>query len=149
MPGRDSLSAARRIVRRRRRPIAATFAGVGAILMLTTLRATPEPAVADAGDRPGSPVAPGEVIVPVVLASGAIAAVLSVGDVVDVLGFSDTTPPAPTVIAQEARVIGVPAGAGFAGSSSAVVLMAVPEPDAMSLSAASLGGGLTVILHGR
>jgi hypothetical protein len=94
-------------------------------------------------------VGSGDVIVPVLLASGAVAAVLSVGDVVDVLGLSDASPPEPTVIAREARVYEIPASAAFAGSSSAVVLMVVPESEAVPLSAASLGGGVSVILHGR
>jgi hypothetical protein len=142
-------AAARRFLRRRRRPIAAVLAGVGALLALTTLRAAPAPVTADLPLSPGNAVSPGEVVVPVVLASGAVASVLAVGDVVDILGFSDSDPPTAAVIAREARVFDLPTNSSFAGPSSTVVLMAVPEGDALPVSAASVGGGVGVVLRGH
>ncbi len=84
-----------------------------------------------------------------VLANSAVASVLSIGDIVDILGFSDAEPPTAAVIAREARVFDLPTSSSFAGSASAIVLMAVPERDALPLSAASAGDGVSVVLRGR
>ena len=146
---RDPRRAARRILRRRRRPIAAALAGAGVLLALTTLHATPAPEAAGTDLVPGSTLPPGLVVVPVVLATGAVASVLAVGDVVDVVDFSDTEPTRATVVARGARVYGLPAGATFSGSTSTVVLVSVPEREALPLSAASAAGGVGVVIRSR
>jgi len=122
------------------------LAGIGALLALTTLRGAPAPVVAD---LPGHALGPGEVVVPVVLTSGAVASVLSVGDIVDILGFSDADPPTAAVIARRARVFDLPSSTAFGSSVSPVVLIAVPQDQALPLSAASAGGGVSVLLHDR
>jgi len=146
---RDPRRAARRILRRRRRPIAASLAGAGALLALTTLHSTPVPVAAGTDLVPGSTLPPGLVVVPVVLATGAVASVLAVGDVVDVVDFSETEPTTATVVARGARVYALPAGATFSGSSSTVVLVSVPEREALPISAASAAGGVGVVLVSR
>ncbi len=87
----------------------------------------------------------GEVIVPVLLTSGAIAGVLSEGDIVDIVGFPEGQ---ATVVAPRVRIIGLPAtGTSFSATSSAVVLVAAPSSQALALSAASSDGGVTVTIH--
>jgi hypothetical protein len=99
-------------------------------------------------------VTPGHVTVPVVLASGAIAAILHVGDVIDLVGTSGDDPTgdvdAPaSVIARGARVVDLPVeGSALGGSSSAVVLVALPEADALRV-VTSMRDGLTPVIRSR
>ncbi len=137
------------LLHRRRRPIAATLAGLGALLALTTLRGAPAPAAGEAPQRPGGAMHAGEVVIPVVLATGAVASVLAIGDIVDIVGFTDTEPPRADVIARRARVFDLPSGAGLTGSTSSVVLIAVQERAALTVSAASEDGGVGLLLRDR
>jgi hypothetical protein len=147
----------RRAVRRHRRPLAAVLAGLAAIVGLTALRGGPQPPPAAADDPAASSSAaqPGQVTVPVTLASGAIAAVLRVGDVIDLVGTSgsgtaveDTSAPL-TVIARDARVIELPlGGSALGGSSSAVILVSLPEADALRV-VTSMRDGLTPVIRSR
>lgn len=146
---RDPRRAARRILRRRRRPIAAVLAGAGVLLALSTLHATPAPVADDAAHGIDPLLAPGHVVVPVVLATGAVASALAVGDIVDIVDFSDTEPVRATVVARGAWVYGLPAGTSFGGGASAVVLVSVPERQALPVSAASATGGIGVVLRSR
>lgn len=97
---------------------------------------------------------------PVTLASGAIAAVLRVGDVIDLVGASgsgtsrsgtptdDTSAPL-TVIARDARVIELPlGGSALGGSSAAVILVSLPEADALRV-VTSMRDGLTPVIRSR
>ncbi|MCX6432528.1 MAG: hypothetical protein NTX29_06965 [Actinobacteria bacterium] len=113
----------------------------------TTLRGASGPAASSPSSNDGPGLRAGEVIVPVLLTSGAIAGVLSEGDIVDIVGFPDGQ---ATVVAPRVRIIQLPAaGATFSASSSAVLLVAAPESRALALSAASADGGVTVTIHGR
>lgn len=154
---RDPRGSLRRSVRRHRRPLAAALAGLATLLALTALRITPETAPApDAGSTTSSGTTiPGQVTVPVTLASGAIAAVLQVGDVIDLIGSTDSggsidEAPAPvSVIARGARVIGLPiSGSALGGSSSSVILVSLPETDALRV-VTSMGDGLTPVIRSR
>lgn len=154
---RDPRAAARRTVRRHRRPLAAALAGLATLLALTTLRGASEaPSSAVAGSALTSSTAvPGHVTVPVTLTSGAIAAVLQVGDVIDLVGSSDSAasigdPTTPvTVIARGARVIDLPiGGSALGGTSSAVILVSLPEADALRV-VTSMRDGLTPVIRSR
>ena len=158
MPGaatialRDPRSAARRLLRRHRRPVAAVLAGLGVLVALTALRPAPPLAVdAVAGDAlTGSAVRRGEVLVPVALTSGAVASALDVGDIIDLVGLSGDERMTASVVAASARVVEVPAaGSALSGASSGVVLVAVPERAALPLSAASANGGITFVIRAR
>lgn len=144
-------------MRRHRRPLAAALAGLAALLALTTLRsASQAPSAAGPGAVPtASTAVPGQVTVPVTLASSAIAAVLQVGDVIDLVGPSDGAPSTGspitpvTVIARGARVIDLPMGGSALGaSSSAVILVSLPEADALRV-VTSMRDGLTPVIRSR
>ena len=90
--------------------------------------------------------------VPVTLASGAIAAVLQVGDVIDLVGSAgaagDAVAPAE-VVARGARVLELPlGGSALGGSSSAVILVSLPEADALRV-VSSMRDGLTPVIRSR
>ena len=147
---RDPRGAVRRTVRRHRRPLAAALAGAATLVALTALRGAPEaPASPDAGATSTSSTSiPGRVTVPVALASGAIAAVLQVGDVIDLVGATDADTPV-AVIARGARVVDLPVGgSALGGSSSAVILVALPEADALRV-VTSMRDGLTPVIRSR
>ena len=147
---RDPRGAIRRTVRRHRRPLAAALAGVATLVALTALRSAPEAPSADASGAAASSSTsiPGQVTVPVALASGAIAAVLQVGDVIDLVAAADADTPG-SVIARGARVVELPAGgSALGGSSSAVILVALPEADALRV-VTSMGDGLTPMIRSR
>lgn len=85
-----------------------------------------------------------------VLSSAAVARILTAGDVIDVVGLTgtDDAQPRATVVAPGSRVLEVPdAASAFGSSSSAVVLLAVREVDALDLSAASAAGPVTVVIR--
>ena len=46
-----------------------------------------------------------------------------------------------------ARVLDVGAGSGFVGSASALVVLAVPESDALTIAGASADSDLTALIH--
>jgi hypothetical protein len=140
----------RRAVRRHRRPLAAVLAGLAAIVGLAALRGAPQAPLAAADDRAASSSAaqPGQVTVPVTLSSGAIAAVLQVGDVIDLVGVADAET-VGAVIAREARVVELPlGGSALGGSSSAVILVSLPEADALRV-VTSMRDGVTPMIRSR
>lgn len=142
----------RRRIRSRRRPIAATLAALGVIVALTTLRPAAQDAGAETAGFPlgRSAVGDGEVAVPVLLASSAIAATLAVGDTIDIVGITGQETATARIVAPGARVLDLPAsGSALSGSSAAVVLVAVDEEEALPLAAASAGGALSVLIRGR
>jgi hypothetical protein len=147
---RDPRGSVRRSVRRHRRALAAVLAGAATLVALTALRGGPaplSPSDTDAASTTSTAV-PGQVTVPVALTSGAIAAVLRVGDVIDLVGAAGTDAPS-AVIARGARVIELPAaGSTFGGSSSAVVLVSLPEADALRV-VTSTADGLTPVIRSR
>jgi hypothetical protein len=89
------------------------------------------------------------VTVPVVLASGAIAALLEIGDVVDLVGPSMSEGASAAVVARDARVVELPRGGSALGASTAaVVLVALPEADALRVIT-SMRDGLTPVIRSR
>jgi hypothetical protein len=141
----------RRTVRRHRRPLAAVLAGLAALIALTALRGAPDTASVPATGPSGIariPV-PGSVSVPVTLASSAIAAVLQVGDVIDLVGSAGDSAVPPEVVARGARVLELPlGGSALGGSSSAVILVSLPEADALRV-VSSMRDGLTPVIRSR
>lgn len=130
--------------------MAAALAGLAALLALTTLRGGSQvPSTAVTGAVPLSSTAvPGQVTVPVTLASGAIAATLQVGDVIDLVGSAGEGG-AASVIVRQARVIDLPIGGSALGaSSSAVILVSLPEADALRV-VTSMRDGLTPVIRTR
>jgi hypothetical protein len=127
------------------------LAGCAVVLALTSLRPNADPvipasSVGTTGDERGRP---GEVTVPVVLTSGAIAAVLEIGDVIDLVGAPTTEGASASVVARGARVVELPRGGSALGASTAaVVLVALPEADALRV-VTSMGDGLTPVIRGR
>lgn len=154
---RDPRGSVRRTVRRHRRPLAAALAGLAALLALTVVRVAPEtPDAPDAAAaRSTGTATPGHVTLPVSLSSGTIAAVLRVGDVIDLIGSThsassvDDAAEPTAVIARGARVVDLPAGASaLGGSSSAVILVSLPEADALRV-VSSMRDGLTPVIRSR
>ena len=162
MPSATSLTSAlhgrrgllRRTVRRHRRPLAAVLAGCATLVALTALRGAPDTPPVPASGSPAAARAsvPGSVTVPVTLASGAIAAVLQVGDVIDLVGSTGPAGDAAArteVVARGARVLELPlGGSALGGSSSAVILVSLPEADALRV-VSSMRDGLTPVIRSR
>lgn len=89
-----------------------------------------------------------EVAVPVRVAEPATAALVRVGDIVDVLSAApDGGPTAPTVAAG-VRVLSVPAPGDDPGEG-ALLVVAAGRPTAGRLAAAAVTGRLSVVVHGR
>jgi Flp pilus assembly protein CpaB len=99
------------------------------------------------GDRPE--VAAGKVALPIRFSDASLAAVLTVGSRLDVLG------PAPggngfTVIAGDVRVIALPAAQAtspLGGGGSPLVVVEVDQAQAVAISAAAAGSGLSFALR--
>jgi hypothetical protein len=127
------------------------LAGVAVVLALTSLRSSGDPALPpSSGGATGIDRGrPGEVTVPVVLASGAIAALLEIGDVIDLVRSPTTGDAMASVVARDARVVELPRGATALGASTAaVVLVALPEADALRV-VTSMRDGLTPVIRSR
>lgn len=127
---------------RYRRPVAAALAAVAVLLTVSTLRADPAPPTVT---EQAPPVAAGEVTVPVPIALRSVVDLLEPGDVVDLVAL---TPEGGTnVVAERARVVDTPSG-GLA-SPSDVLLVAVPEAEAITLAGAGAQGSLSVLIRPR
>jgi len=141
----------RRFARRRRRPLAAISAGLAALVALAALRSPAAPALeaSDAVSRPG--LAPGSVAVPITLATPALARTVSVGDVVDIVsvtGTDDQSAATARVVVRAVRVIDVPdPGGSFTSASTPVIVLEVPEGQAVPLIASSLSASLAVTIR--
>lgn len=122
--------------------MAAALAAVAVLLTASTLRSDPPPpTVAEQAPL----VAAGEVTVPVPIALRSVIDLLEPGDVVDLLAV--TPEGAADVVAERARVVDAPAGG--LSSSSSVLLVAVPESDAIALAGAGALGSLSVLIRPR
>lgn len=144
--------AIRRRVRRHRRPLAAGLAAAGVLVGLGTLRgAEPAPGETGPGSTPSvASVADGEVAVPVLLTSAAVAGTLTEGDVIDVVGISGRETATATIVAAGATVLEIPSGgSNLTAASSAIVIVAVAERDALPLSAAAANGAVSVLIRAR
>lgn len=130
--------------------MAATVAGAGVLVALSSLRSAPDSVVVAA--PPVSDLLPGEVAVPLTLSSAAVANTLATGDVIDVIGLSgaDGSDPRAVIVARRSRVIDVPESSGtFGSSSSAIVLVAVVESAALDVSTAIARGPMTVVIRSQ
>ena len=123
--------------------MAAALAAVAVLLTASTLRSDPPPpTVAEQAPL----VAAGEVTVPVPIALRSVIDLLEHGDVVDLLAV--TPEGAADVVAERARVVEAPSAGGLS-SSSGVLLVAVPESDAIALAGAGAQGSLSVLIRPR
>lgn len=133
------------MLRRRRRPIAALLAFAGVLLGLASLTSTPPPSTVEVAG-PGRTLEPGQVAVPVLLSSPALAESIEVGDVIDVVGVDEDG--AARVVAPRARVLQTPArSSGFGGAPAAVLLLAVGEADGLLVTAAAAEGPLAFLIR--
>ena len=131
-------------MRRHRRLVAGVLAGAAALIALTGLRGPQAPTTQAPVADPTAARA-GEVSVPVTLANAALASVLHVGDVIDLVSVAD--PAAPDLIAHSARVLQVPSSGGMLTSgSTAVVLVAVPAAVGLDVTAAASQEALTFMV---
>ena len=134
-----------RALRRHRRIVAATVAGLGVLSALTALQESPAPTVLLSENRISDSLRTGEVAVPVTLTSPSSASALSIGDLIDLVA---TTPEgAPEVLATSARVLRIPMSTGASNSSILVVAVDQSLGTTLALSSA-INGGVAVIIRG-
>lgn len=124
----------RHTLSRRRRIVAAVLAGLGVIFLISSLRA-PGPVALESAS-PDTALLADEVAVPVVVSPGVVVGALTPGMTIDLIGDGHTT--------REARIIRIPAS-GFGPTSDAVVVVAVPEEQGLTLAShASSGLGVMI-----
>lgn len=142
----------RRLLARHRRVIAASLAGLAALLALSVIRAPQEPAPATDLPAIGSGPTLGEVAVPVILKDPAVASITEPGDLVDVIAVPEAVPgsgeaaqPA-RIVARRARVIeAADPGSGLMPMTTPVLVVAVDEATALALAEA--GKNLSIAVH--
>ncbi|MFM7145236.1 MAG: hypothetical protein ACKOW5_02765 [Actinomycetales bacterium] len=130
-----------RILRRHRRVIAAAATGLGVLFVIAALR--PAPPAPPLPPDPRLPPA-GQVALPVELASASAATMLQVGDRVDVVSVREADQPA-RILARDVTVLLPASTAGFVGSASGSVLLAMSESAALQVAQAT--GQVTVLLR--
>lgn len=122
--------------------MAAVLAAVAVLITISTLRSDPPLPTAT---EQAPLVAAGEVTVPVPIALRSVVDLLNPGDVVDLVAV---TPEGSTdVVVERVRVVDAPSGG--LSSSGGVLLVAVPESDAVDLAAAGAKGDLSVLIRPR
>lgn len=126
----------RRRIRRHRRPLAAAAAFLSVLTLAMALQ-SPAPDMSSTS----TPLPAGYVEMPVMLASSAVAAALSPGDVVDVVAQA----PVPSVIAVGAIVTRAAASAGFTSGDGSAIVLALPR--SAGLAIAGSDAPLTVLRH--
>ena len=134
------------LIRRYRRPLAAICAGLAVFLTISALKAPP-PAASAMGTDPTPTPAAGEIAAPVMLASAAIASSLEVGDIIDLVAIPTSGAGRAEVVARSARVLEIGDSAGFGASASALIVVAVPELDALAIADATVDSELTALIH--
>ena len=134
-----------RALRRHRRIVAATVAGLGVLFALTSLQQSPAPPALLSDNRISDNLQAGEVAVPVTLTSASSASALSVGDLIDLVG---TTPDGdPEVLATSARVLRIPITTAV--SNPSVLVVAVNQSIGTTLALSSTkNSGVAVIIRG-
>lgn len=121
-------------------------AGLGVLLAVAAMRAEPVPPPSPPAAEAPAELRAGEVAVPTLLPSAAVAALLSVGDVVDVIGGT----PVAAVLARSARVLAIPATASSTGTAAgAVVVLAMGEAEALPVGRAMADGSVMVVIRSR
>jgi hypothetical protein len=139
---RGLVNRGRRVLTRHRRPVAAALAAAAVLLTVSTLRADPPPPTVT---EQAPLVAAGEVTVPVPIALRSVVDLLQPGDVVDLVAV---TPEGGTdVVVERVRVVDAPSGG--LSSAGGVLLVAVPESDAVALAGAGAQGSLSVLIRPR
>lgn len=119
----------RHTLTRRRRIVAAVLAGFGVVFLVSSLRA-PAPVALESAS-PDTALAADEVAVPVVISPGVVVGALAPGMTIDLIGDGH--------ISREVRIIRIPAS-GFGPSSDAVVVVAVPAEQGLTLASHASGG---------
>lgn len=134
-----------RALRRHRRIVAASAAGLGMLFALTSLQQSSAPPELLSVNRISDNLQSGEVAVPVTLTSPSSASALSVGDLIDLVG---TTPEGDAeVLATSARVLRIPISTGV--SSPSVLVVAVNQSIGTTLALSStINSGVAVIIRG-
>lgn len=133
-------------IRRYRRPLAAVCAGLAVLLTISALKA-PQPAASAMGMDLAPRPAIGEIAAPITLASAAIASSLEVGDIIDLVAIPTTGTGRAKVVARRARVLDIGDSSGFGASESALIVVAVPELDALAIADATVDSELTALIH--
>lgn len=128
MPG---LAQLRILIRRHRRILAACCAGLAALLAVSVIRSPQAPAGAVADGEPT--LQPGQVGVPIALASAAHAGALHAGDVIDLIAVPRAEDSSARVVAHAATVLSIATG-GFGAADGSVVVIAVPRSDALAIA---------------
>lgn len=145
MNGPSIPGAVRRAAARHRRPIAALLAGAATLLTIGSLRSSPEAPVTTTPEASSSTARVGEVSVPVLLDTPALAGAVTPGDLIDLVSIDQSG--VSTVIAEEARVVDRPSGSSPLGGASALLLVAVPASEGVRIATAAATTRLTVIVH--
>lgn len=136
----------RRATNRHRRLLAAVLAALATVLAISAIRPAPAATTAAESTAPSAPsTRPGEVTVPVILDSPALASTVKAGDEIDVVSI-DAQGQAE-IVAERARVVEQGGGASPLGATSPVLLVAVPEETALDLAAASLTMRISLLIH--
>lgn len=136
----------RRATNRHRRLIAAVLAALATVLAISAIRPAPATTTAAESNAPTAPsTRPGELTVPVVLDSPALAGAVETGDEIDLVAI-DARGEAE-VVATRARVVEQGGGSSPLGATSPVLLVAVPEESALDLAAASLTSRISLLIH--
>jgi hypothetical protein len=121
------------------------LAALAVVLLMTALRPTPPVVDANVTTDP-SVLRAGESRVPVTLASPAIAATLTEGDVIDLVVVDEV---GAEVVAPRSRVVSLGSGGSALSTSSPVVVVAVPADTALDVTAAAARGPLAVVIQAR
>lgn len=128
-------------LRRHRRSLAAVSTALGVLFTIAALR--PAPPLPPPPPDPRLPP-PGQVALAVELTNASAAGLLQAGDRVDVVSVGDSDQTA-TILARDAMVLAPTLNAGFVGSASSSVLLAMTESAALEVAEAH--GEVTVLLR--
>lgn len=127
-------------INRRRRLVASILAGLGVLLLVSTLR-SPAPA-STLGQLPTLALESGEVAVPVLIQPAGAVNSLVPGMIVDLV-----QPGSRTVTVSGARVLELPS-TGFGPTSESIAIVALPEEDAITV-ASQPSAPMGVMIHTR
>lgn len=136
----------RRATNRHRRLISAVLAAAATVAAISAVRPAPAATSAPELTAYAAPTSrPGEVTVPVILDSPALAATVAAGDEVDLVSIDAEG--RAEVIASRARVVEQGGASSPLGGASPLLLVAVPEATALDVAAASLSARISLLIH--
>lgn len=145
----DAWSGVRRRLALHRRMVSAALAFVAVLLGLTALVQTPEqqPLTNGSGAASSPALLDGQLAVPVRLSDPAVAALLTPGDVVDVMVADQRS--TARLIAADLIVTAIPKaeGGGPWSASDGLVMVAATQDQALALAGATARGPITVAVH--